>query len=259
MLKNVVRSHELIRQLFLRDYVAVHRKSFLGVAWIAITPVLGIISWLFMNAAGVLRPGTTDVPYPVYVLLSTTLWGLFVGYYRSATATLTAGQSFILQVKYPHEALLVKQALEQAANFGVALLLNLVILFCYGVRPSWMIVLLPVTTLPLFFLGAGLGLIIAVIGVVMAEIKRVCDLCMGFLIFLTPVIYVASATSPASQQLFKWNPLTHLIDAARSTILYGRIPDPVAFAWSALLSFIVFACAWRLFFVSEGRVIEKML
>src|SRR5665648_23611 len=90
MASNIFRSRELIKQLFVRDYLAAYKKSFLGITWIAISPILGIASWLFMNAAGILRPGDTVVPYPVYVLLGITIWGLFMGFYQSATATLTA-------------------------------------------------------------------------------------------------------------------------------------------------------------------------
>jgi lipopolysaccharide transport system permease protein len=258
MASNIIRSWELIKQLFIRDYLAAYKKTFLGITWIAISPVLGIISWLFMNAAGILRPGETNVPYPVYLLLGTTIWGLFMGFYQSAAATLSVGQSFILQVNYPHEVLLVKQALEQVANFCMALVLNLLILLLFGICPSWKICLLPLVVLPLFFLGAGLGLIISVTGVVATEVRRACDMGLGFMIFLTPVIYTTSAANPMFRPFFQWNPLTHLINAARDTILYGRIPDPHAFAWSSLFTLIFFVVACRLFYVSEQRVIEKL-
>ena len=258
MSDNIICSRELIWQLFIRDYLAVHKKSFLGFTWIVLAQVVATLSWLFMNAAGVLQPGTTSVPYPVYVLLGTTIWGLFTGFYQSATQTLTAAQSYILQVRYPHEVLLVKQALEQALNFAAALLVNVLAFLWFGVRPSWMLVLLPLTTLPLFFLGAGLGLIIAVLGVVAVEFKRVCEVGLGLLLFLTPVLYNPAALGPRFQAILHWNPLTHLIDTARSTMLTGTVPDPLAFGLSSLFALAVFLIAWRLFYVSEHRVIEKL-
>jgi len=258
MAGNIFRSRELIRQLFIRDYLAVHKKSFLGFAWIVLAPVVATLSWLFMNAAGVLQPGKTDVPYPVYVLLGTTLWGLFTGFYQSATQILTTAQGYILQVHYPHEALLVKQALEQVVNFAAALAVNFLAFLWFGIRPSWMLVLLPLTTLPLFFLGAGLGLIIAVLGVVATEFRRLCEVGLGLVLFITPVLYNPAALGPSFQAVLRWNPLTHLIDTARSTMLSGTVPDPAAFALSTLFALGVFLVAWRLFYVSEHRVIEKL-
>ena len=166
---------------------------------------------------------------------------MFIGFYQSATQTLTTAQGYILQVRYPHEALLVKQALEQAVNFAAALAVNLLAFLWFGVRPSWMIVLLPLTTLPLFFLGAGLGLIIAVLGVVATEFKRLCEVGLGLVLFITPVLYTpaALAKSPLAQTVVHWNPLSHLIEAARSTLLNGTLPEPVAFTqlWNIILRY----------------------
>jgi lipopolysaccharide transport system permease protein len=258
MIGNTIRSRDLIVQLFVRDYLAAHKRSFLGVAWILISPLVAAVSWFFMSAAGVLRPGETGVPYPVYVLLGTTLWGLFMGVYQSSTATLTTAQSYILQVNYPHEVLLVKQALEQLSNFAAAVIVNLLVLTAFGIRPSWMIVLLPLMVLPLVLLAAGVGLMVSVLGVVANEVKRACDLGLGMLLFVTPVLYSATAARPAVRTLLRMNPLTHLIGAARGTVLFGQIPDPLAFALSALGALSVFVLAWRLFFLSENRVIEKL-
>jgi lipopolysaccharide transport system permease protein len=249
---------DLIVQLFVRDYLAAHRRSFLGITWILIAPLFAAVSWFFMNAAGVLRPGDTGVPYPVYVLLGITIWGLFVGVYQASTATLTIAQSYILQVNYPHEALLVKQVLEPLANFMAAIAVNLVVLALFGVRPSWMLVLLPLTILPLVLLGAGLGLFVSVLGVVANELKRTCDLCLGLLLFVTPVLYSATAARPGIRAILWMNPLTHLIGAARDTVLFGQMSDPQAFALSALGALAVFIVSWRLFFLSENRVIEKL-
>src|SRR4030042_1253111 len=89
MIKNIIASRDLIAQLFKRDFLAVYKKSFLGSAWIFITPVLGIVSWVIMNSAGVLKPGDVGIPYPAYVLISTSIWGLFMGFYDSSTETLS--------------------------------------------------------------------------------------------------------------------------------------------------------------------------
>lgn len=257
--QNIWVSRELIRQLFIRDFLAVHKKSFLGIGWIILSPIIGITSWVFMNAAGILRPGDVGIPYPAFVLLSTSLWGLFMGFYQSATGTLSAGQGFIMQVKFPHEALLSKQILEQLANFIISFFINILILLAFGVSPSWTIVFLPLVALPLFFLGAGIGLIVAVIGVVLVEVRKILDFVFGFLIFLTPVIYAYDSSNGALSSVIRWNPLTYLIDTARNVTLYGRFGAIEPWVYASIFSFLVFIVAWRFFFIAEQRVIEKMI
>jgi ABC-type polysaccharide/polyol phosphate export permease len=65
MVRNIVRSRELIWQLFKRDFTAGYKKSFFGMAWMLVAPVMGIVSWVFLQRTGVLRPGDPGVPYPV--------------------------------------------------------------------------------------------------------------------------------------------------------------------------------------------------
>ncbi len=171
MLGNITRSRELILQLFRRDFVMAYRKSFIGIGWIFLQPVFGIISWVIMNAAGVLNPGDVGIPYPAYVLLSTTIWSLFVGFYNAASETLGAGLGIILQVKYPHEVLLIKQTAQHLANFILGFSLTIVVLLAFGVVPSWKIIFFPVVMLPLFFLGAGIGLVVSVFKVVIVDLQ----------------------------------------------------------------------------------------
>jgi hypothetical protein len=49
MFRNIIASRELIYQLFKRDFLMSYKKSFFGIGWIFLAPVIGIISWVFMN------------------------------------------------------------------------------------------------------------------------------------------------------------------------------------------------------------------
>ena len=259
MTKNIKDSRELIWQLFVRDFLAAYKKSFLGIGWIVLSPIFGIVSWVFMNYAGVLKPGNVGIPYPAYILLGTSFWGLFMGFYQSASETLNSGQGFIMQVKYPHEALLAKQIFQQLANFLASFLVTIVVLLVFRVVPSWQIFLLPILVLPMLFLGAGLGLLISVIGIVANEVKRIADVGMGLLIFFTPIIYSTNSTTGIIATIVKINPLTYIVGGVRDAIAYGKIENFQYFVWSGIGSFVFFLLAWRLFYVSEEKVIEKML
>ena len=106
MARNILNSKELIWQLFKRDFFASYKKSFIGISWIFLSPIMGIVSWVFLQKTGMLHPGEMGIPYPAYVLIGTSMWGLFMGFFNSAKETLSSGQSLVMQVNYPHEALL---------------------------------------------------------------------------------------------------------------------------------------------------------
>ncbi len=260
MIKNIFSSKELILQLFKRDFLMAYKKSFLGIAWILISPFVGIASWVILQYANVLKPGDTGVPYTVYILIGSAIWGLFMGFYSSAAGTLGAGSGFILQVKYPHEALLVKQVAQHLANFLITFALNIVVLILFGVIPDWRIIFFPILTLPLFFLGAGIGLFLSVISVVATDLSNIFNIILGFLFYITPIVYLQDTIkSEFLKKVMELNPLTYLVGGVRDIIFYGSMQYPDRFLGYAILSFIFFMLSWRLFFVSEDKVIEKML
>lgn len=260
MFRNIVKSRELIYQLFKRDFLAAYKKSFLGFSWILISPIIGILSWVLLNHAGVLRPGDVGIPFEAYVLLSSSIWGLFMGFYGAAAGTLGAGGGFIMQVKYPHEAMLVKQTAQHLANFTITFALNLVVLLIFGVVPTAWIIAFPIIILPMFFFGAGMGLIISVVSVVASDLTNVFNIGLGFVFYITPIVYdVSGLESEVLQTLVKLNPLTYLVGGVRDLIIRGDMSNWTAYLVISLLSFIFFMLAWRLFFVSEDKVIERMI
>ncbi len=259
MLKNILKSKELIIELFKRDFFATYRKSLIGISWILISPIVGIISWVLMNATGILNPGDVGVPYPAYVLLGSSLWGLFMGFYTSASDTLNAGIGFINQVKYPHEALLVKQTAQHLANFLITFVINIIVLLLFSIIPDWKIIFFPLLVLPMLFLAAGMGLIISVINVVFPDIPKIVNVVLGFVFYITPIVYSTETNSSFLNKAVELNPLTYLIGGVRDLIIYGQLIYPERFIFVAFISFIFFMFAWRIFFVSEDRVIEKMI
>lgn len=259
MLRNIIRSRELIWQLFKRDFLMSYKKSFLGMAWIVISPVVGIVSWIFMNFTGVLNPGDVGIPYPAYVLLSSSVWGLFMGFYTAGEGTLAAGTGIITQVQFPHEALLIKQTAHQLANFILGFLLNIIILIVFGVIPSWKIVFFPLVTIPLFLLGAGIGLVVSVIGVVAMDLSKGMTIVLGLVMYITPVIYSNRVDNPFLKTVITYNPLTYLVGNVRDLIIYGRFDNIEMFLYSTLFAIGVFLVSWRFFYLSEDKVVEKMI
>ncbi len=259
MVANIVQSRELVVQLFKRDFLAVYKKSFLGVAWVILLPVLGVVPVVFMQAANVLQPGVAGVPYPAFALLSISVWQLFAGSLTLSSQALRSASTFILQVNFPHEALLVKQCAQQLANSLLAFALALVVLVVSGVTPHWQVVLLPLMSVPLFLLGAGLGLLLAVGSIFTADLERALVYVVQLLLYLSPVVYAADVSHPVLQTVIDLNPLTYLVGDVRDVILYGTIAHFDRYLYACAFAVVVFLGAWRLFFLSEQQVIEKLV
>lgn len=259
MAGNVWESRHLIWQLFRRDLLSRYKKSFVGYAWIFLAPLVGVVRWVFMQKTGLLQAGEMEIPYPVYVLIGTTMWALFMKFFNSAKNSLRSGRSYMMKVNFAHEALLVKQLARQLTDFSIAFVLNLVVMMAFGVFPSWGIVLLPLVALPLFLLSTAVGLIISMVGTVAVDVSKFVNGGMGLLMFITPVIYADNYENEVVQAITRWNPLTYLVCSCRDMMLYGRLYRPGGYFICVGISVVAFLLAWRLFYVSEHKLVERMI
>ncbi len=259
MFRNVWRARELVWQLFKRDFLASYKKSFIGFAWIFITPLLGVVSWVFLQRTGLLQPGHTPIPYPAYVLIGTTMFGLFVELFRASTQTLMAGAALVMQVNYPHEAILFQQVGQQLARFTISLALNLVVLAAFHVVPSWGVLLLPLVALPLFLLATALGLVVSMFAVVAVDLSTAATMLVGLLLYACPIIYPPDIDNATIQSLMRWNPLTYLVCSCRDVVISGRLYQPMGYLVCSTIAALLFMVAWRLFYVSEQKLVERIM
>ncbi len=259
MIKNTVQRRGLIWEFLKRDLFASYKKSFLGSFWIVISPLVGITVWIFFKHVGLLHPGDVGMPYPAYVLIGSLVWGLFMGLYTAASQTLTAGASFAMSVNYPREIFLFEKSLVQLVNFSIAFAVNLIVLAFFGIFPSWGILLFPLVALPLFFLAAAIGLIVALFSAVAIDTALLMTALMGLWLLITPVVYSDKIDNALLQLLTQWNPLTYLVCSAREIVVSGQLYHPVEYFICAAGAFLFFMIAWRLFYVSENKIIERMM
>ena len=109
-----------------------------------------------------------------------------------------------------------------------------------GLRPTWKAMFFPFTLVPIFLIGSALGMVVAVITVVIHDINRIVSMGLGFLMFLTPIVYGPKFDNEIIQQVIKWNPMTYLIGSPRDIILYGRIDNLNAYLFSSLFAAVPF-------------------
>lgn len=259
MFRNIWNARFLIQQLFIRDFLAAYKKSFLGIAWILLGPIAGVVSWVFLQKTGMLNPGELDVPYPAYVLIGTACWSFFNGVFTAATKTLSSGKALVMQVNYPHESLLIKEVAQFSANFVLKFSFIILALMFFGVFPKWQIIFFPLVCLPSILIASGFGLVVSMLAVITIDVKKFSNMAFKLLLWTVPVVYGASPTNEYIRLMIKYNPLTYLVCSMRDIVLYGRIYGGMEFYLVSLFSVFIFLAAWRFFFVNEMRLVERMI
>jgi ABC-type polysaccharide/polyol phosphate export permease len=251
-------SRHVIWHLFKRDFVASFRQKLLGYLWIVVAPLLGIASFVFMQSTGILNPGDIGIPYPIYVYIGTTVWGLLINSVTTVAGGLIANTDLIMRTNIPKIGL----ALTGMANLSYNLLVNLFVLlliFAYfQIPPSSLALLYPLTVLPIVFLGVGLGLILAVVGTVARDVTVIFVTLLNLAMYVTPVVYTAQFSQPLLQKIVHWNPLTYLVDASRSLFVLGTVADPLAYGLAIIFAFFVLWLGIHSFYLIKDKVTERL-
>jgi ABC-type polysaccharide/polyol phosphate export permease len=251
-------AREVIWRLFVRDFVAQFRQRLLGYAWTLLTPIVGFASFVLLNYAGVLHPGELTVPYPLYVFLGTSVWGLMVGSVVAVSGALLAHSDLVLRTSIPKMAL----AIASITGLLYGQVLNFVllgaILVASGVMPSWGALLFPLMLVPVILLGIGIGLTLAVTGAVVRDVTNLVTTLLGLAMYITPAVYVPTLSSRWLRAAIGYNPLSYLIDEPRNVLLRGAVEHPMGFALGVLFSVLALVAGIHAFYLIQDHVVERL-
>jgi lipopolysaccharide transport system permease protein len=148
--RNVHQYRFFLWQLIRINLLVGFKKSFVGILWLFILPVIAVFVWILLNGAGIIEPGETPIPYPAYVLLSTSIWGFFYEVYGTISKVISNNGKIMIMTKFPHEVLVMERIVVHVIRFVIPLIVNIVAILLFGVKLSWWSLLFPLSLIPCF-------------------------------------------------------------------------------------------------------------
>jgi len=251
-------SRYVIWHLFVRDFVAGFRQKLLGYLWIVIAPVLGIISFVFMQWTGILNPGQIEIPYPIYVYIGTSIWSVMISAVTTVAGGLIGNADLVMRTNIPKISFAITGMANLCYNLIVNIFVLLLLLAIFRLPPSPGALLYPLAILPIILLGVGIGLILAVVGAVARDLTNMLVTILNLAMYVTPVVYTAKFSHPVLQEIVRWNPLTYLVDTPRSLFMRGVIPAPAGYAFSILFTLATLWMGLHIFYLIKDKVAERL-
>jgi len=254
---SLFRSRELIWRLFVRDSSAKYRQSLLGILWALLNPIITVGIFVFLNRAGILNIGETSVPYPVFALTGLSIYGIFSTGLSVCSNSIIGAGSMVVKINFPKISLVIASMGQSLVDFLVRLSLITLLFIIYGITPGWTLFIFPFAVLPLVLLTLGLGLILSLLAGVFRDVIHLVSFFTTLFLFMMPVLYPAPQAGILAA-LNAWNPLSHLIVGCRDILISGSFSDPHGFLWASVFSIFLFLISWRIFFISETRIAERV-
>lgn len=246
------RWREILLILVLRDLQARSRQAYLGYVWLLVQPLLmtGAFSFLVQRVLG--RGDSGDVPYPLFLLSGLVAWQFFANSLVDSSESLVKNVDLVRQVYFPREILAVYPIFARLVDVAVGCLALAAFMIYFRTPPSPWVWLAPFIVIEIMVFAAAFGLLLSAANVAWRDVSRGLPLILFLLLYAVPVLYPLEAVPAQLQWLVQLNPLAHLVDGFRASVIGTHPPDLMALSIVGLIGVAVLVLAQRVFSVFDG-------
>jgi len=257
LLRDLKAGRELAWRLFLRDLSAQYRQTALGYVWVFLPPLAASLTFIFLNAQGIVRIEGTVLPYPAFAMIGTLLWQVFVDALASPSQSLLAAKPMLAKINFPREAILMGGLAMVVFNFLVRLVLVAAVMIWWRIPVGPGLLVFPFAMLGLLITGFAFGLLLAPVGALYGDVVKGIPLLAQFWMLLTPVVY-PPRTEGLAGVLATWNPVAPALETAREALTAQPFSTMIPFLVVSLIALVIATAGLITFRLAMPHLIARM-
>lgn len=212
---------DLLYNLVSRDIKVRYRKSFLGMLWTVLNPLLMMIVMTIVFST--LFKSTID-NFPVYFLAGNLIFTLNSEITNNCTYAIIGNASLLKKVYIPKYLFPLSKAGSALVNLMFSLIAMFLVMIILRVSFLPTLLMLPIPIAYAFIFSLGLGLLLSAVTVYFRDIAYFYSILLLAWNYFTPVFYPVEILPDFARKLMQLNPLYHYIDYMRNLILHGVVP-----------------------------------
>ncbi|MBC7792501.1 MAG: ABC transporter permease [Clostridia bacterium] len=232
-----------------------YRRSTLGFLWSMLNPLLMmiVITAVFSQ---VMRFQVHD--YALLLLAGILPWTFISQTVSNSLMSIISKGSLLQKVYVPKSIFPLAGAAANLVNFVLSLvpLLGIGLVFGHGLSLS--LIFLPVATLFVAMFACGLTLLFSCLNVFFRDFTHMTDVLMQALFYASPIIYTVEMVPEKFRPIFRFNPVSSLVECFRAPIYRGTFPTwaDIGFAFGAgCLSLLI---GGYVFFRNENEFVLRV-
>lgn len=261
---NFKRYSYLLGQLVKKNIKLRYRRSYLGILWTLIEPLLMMIvlSVVFGNLLGRNSQDAAfdGVPFPVYVLTGRLLYSFFSSATNSAMKSIRTNSAMIKKVYVPKYIYPLSGILANFVIFLISLvvLLGVMVFFlltgAYKAPINGYMFMSVLPLLNLFVLSMGVGMILATLCVFFRDIEYLWSVVLMLIMYCSAIFYYVDHMSGDTQKLIKLNPLFGVIHNFRRAF-FGQPYDMTLFIYTSVFAIVTLLVGMFVFYRKQDSFI----
>lgn len=245
----------VIQQLTARELKRKYARSYLGIVWSVLNPLLSmaVLSLIFSQ---LFRRSIEN--YPIYYLTGYILWQTFTGATNAAMTTLVDNKMLLLKVKFPMQVFILTRVYTALINLGYSLVAYVVMLAVFRVSPKWTMLLSPAIILGLLLFSLGISYILATAYVFFGDVKHLYSVILTLWMYCSAIFYPVEQLEGPIRTIITWNPLFVYIHCMRKTVMDGQTPVPVEWMQMLFWSVSLFYLGFTVFKKSKNAIMQRI-
>jgi lipopolysaccharide transport system permease protein len=255
-LKELSKYRDLIYFLVWRDIKALYAQTILGFSWAILQPLIQIIIFTVIFGK-VARVSTDGIPYFLFSTVAIIPWTYLSQSMTASSQSLVTGINLLDKVYFPRLIYPVAPVLAKLVDFGVSLIIIVIVLLVYRVSPTQNLLLLPLFTLLMMSISAGVGFWLSAMAIRFRDVKHAMPFVIRMLMYTAPIVYSASSIPEAYRFFYSLNPLVSVIEGFRSCLL--GVPYQWQYIVPGILTAIILFISGAFYFKRMERVFVDVI
>ena len=237
-LNEVWEYRELLYFLIWRDIKVRYKQTIIGGAWAIIQPFFTMV--VFSLFFGWLAKIPSDgIPYPIFSYAALVPWMFFANGLSQSSDSLVGNANLIKKVYFPRLTIPTAAVLSGIVDFVLAFSVLLIMMFFYGIIPTWNIVWLPAFLILTLMTSLGVGLWFSAMNVQFRDVRYTVPFLIQFWLFSTPIAYPSSLLSEPWRTVYAINPMVGVVEGFRWALLgTNTAPGPIIIV-SSMAAFMI--------------------
>ena len=230
-LKEIFRYKDLFYTLTWRDFRVRYAQTTIGFLWAILQPVvtLLILTLVFGRFVGV----KTEVPHILFTVAGMSIWSYFSYVMTNSGSSIIASQGMVKKIYFPRLIIPLSKAIVGFIDFGISLLIMVVLMIYFGITPSSNIWFAPLFIIMGIVAALGVGIWLSALTVRYRDFQHVVPFIVQIGLYITPIAYPAEF---AVKQLPEWaatiyylNPMAGVVQGFRWSVFGNEAPGDLLY------------------------------
>lgn len=241
---NIYNYRELLKNNVKKEIRGKYKKSFLGVIWTFLNPLLQLAVYALIFPL-ILK--TSQPYYVVFVCVGLIPWTFFTTAVSQSSWAIIGNADIVKKVYFPREILPISIVTSAMVNFLISTIIIMAFCLAYGLGLTKYIIFYPIILVIQYILQLGISFVLSSVTVYFRDLEHFIQVILQIMFYATPIVYSSDSIPDAFKFIINFNPMAHIINGYRDIFYNQTVPNLKALGILFIVSLIVCVLGYLVF------------